>query len=370
MMDELYHISLNDLEFYIKENGWIKVEDQKSKKNTLYRGYKNEKGFPLELFVPKSMEFVDYYLRVKDIVKVLSIVLKKTESEIINKIVRSNRDVLKIKVPNPGQGGIPLTYAADSVNAIKNLYMYSAMSEVTNLPHFDKPSVTGRHHASICEFDHTFHGSFGFAINSPVTSNIVQMDLFNEEEIPFERRVMERIIRGLDLIKQSVDNEDADIIVDNYEIGLNSKMCESLLEISDHKKKTVDIAVDWSYKFGVSDDIKNKTSWRLSENEFINIEYAANELKKIEPQLITIFGSIVTLHSTKNPIDEDFLGQVTIKIKLENRLADVKVSIGKDEYAIALEAHGRGVPIKVKGLLIKKGSLWKMVEVEYLTMHL
>jgi hypothetical protein len=370
MKDNIYNITLIDLEQYIKNHGWTKVNDYISKKNVLYRGFENDQGHPLEMFVPVNTHFNDFYLRLRDIVSVLAVIQKRTVSEIINDITRSNRDIFRISVPNAGQGGIPLSYAADSVNAIKNLYMYAASSEVISLPFFDKPILAGQHHASICEFDHTFQGSFGFTINSPVTSDI-QLVLFDKVDIPFERRVMERIVRSLDLIQKSVDNHDADILVNNYDIGLNSRMCESLLDLSNNKTKNIELNVDWSYRFEVSEDIKNKFMWHLSEEAYLNIEYAANELKKIEPQILTIIGTIITLHSTRNPVsDDNFTGQVTVKTRYDNRAVDVKVSLGKDGYAVALDAHGRGARIKITGMLFKKGNSWKMVEVEDINLFL
>jgi hypothetical protein len=356
------YLTLSDLKDFLRRNGW--KESITTKKTVRYEGPISDFNRPLELVLPISENFEDFDQRASDIVRVLSKIYKRTEAEITDEIRRIKRDIFKIRVIHTGNNGIPLSYAADSINAIKNLYIYSACSEEISLPYFDKPSISGQHHAELCEFDHTFHGSFGFTINSPIKAGL-QFDMFdNSVETPFERRVMERIIRGLEDVEKSVHKDNADYIVENFETGLNSRMCESLLSLLNYKSRQVEFSIDWSHTLEAAEDIRHKNKWRLGSAAYEVIEYAAEELRKVEPHDVVIIGKVVTLHSTKNPrLDSHFLGSVTVKHIFEGKYVNVKINLNSEGYTLAVEAHLKGIPIRLEGKLFRKGNTWKIVDI-------
>ena len=193
-----------------------------------------------------------------------------------------------------------------------------------------------------------------------------------KEERPFERRVMERIIRSLNLIEKSVREDNPALLVDSFDVGLNSKMCESLLEVSQYKTTEVIFEVSWSPKIIIPQDIdKEKVSWLLNRKAFDLIEYAAEELKKVEPYTETVIGQIVTLHSSKNPMSEEvFNRQITVKYEIEGKIINVKMDLERNGYGIALDAHRKGLPVKVKGKLFRKGNTWRMIDIEEISMSI
>lgn len=360
------HVPLIALLRYLKDKGWSRKEHPNDKL-LLFRGPLSDNGAPLEVLIPSNEQYLDYADRVNDVVKILSLIVQKSASDIVREILLTSHDIFKIRILDTGEysNSISLPFAADALKSLKDLFVYGACSEEQSLPYFEKPLQVGINHAKLCRFGHTFEGSFGLTINSPIIQDYIQMDLFEEQKaIPFERRVLERIIRGLDLLEQSVEEDNGDILVNSYDIALNSKMCESLLELSLSKTSRIGLDVIWSPKFSVSEDIKSKGNWVLTDTYLQVLEYAAEELKKIEPYTETIIGTIVTLHSIKNPMsDEEFLRQATVKHEIDGRTVHVKVDLDKDKYTTAYEAHGKGIPIKAKGTLYRKGNTWRMIDV-------
>lgn len=371
-LNELMEISLEDIKRYLLEHHW-ELTDHPNKKTILFLGPKDDEGNRLEIILPISMDYQDYLIRVKDALRILSIWYNKDLATLIQEISLTSHDVFKIRILDVGPSGtLPLTVAANDVNALKNLFIYAACAEERSLPFFDKPLAVGTYHAELCEFAHTFQGSFGFTINSPIIANYCQLALFGQTEAPpFERRVMERIIRSLNLIDFAVMQDNADILVENFDTGLNARMCEALLEISQSKTKEVDLGVSWSPKIEVSQDVRNRNNWRLGRLAYEVLEYAAEELKKIEPYIETIIGQIVTLHSTKNPMsDEDFNRQAIVKYEYDGKTINVKLELDRRGYGIAYEAHGNGLPIKATGQLFRKGNTWRMIDIEDISMRL
>ncbi|MDQ0059469.1 hypothetical protein [Paenibacillus harenae] len=359
-------LPLIDLVRYLKDVGWT-VSEHPNDKLIVFRGPLNDDGKPLEIAIPKNEQYQDYSSRVHDVLRIIGLMKNMNIQDIANEVLLTSHDVFKVRVLDTGSysNSISLPYASNSLKSIKDLFVYGACSEQVSLPFFDKPLQVGINHAHLCRFGHTFEGSFGIAINSPIIDEYIQIDMFEEQnELPFERKVMERIIRGLDLLMKSVEADNGDILVNSYDVAFNSKMCESLLELSSNKSIRIGLDVEWSSKFEVSDDIRNKHNWILSKASYEVLEYAAEELNKIEPFNETIVGNIVTLHSNKNPMsDENFLRQATIKHEIDGKKILVKLDLDKESYSVAYEAHGRGVPIKASGVLYKKGNTWKMVEV-------
>lgn len=359
-------LPLLDLIRYLKDIGWS-IAEHPNDKLIVFRGPLNDFGKPLEIAIPKNDEYQDYNSRVQDALRIIGILNGKGIQEIVNEILLTSHDVFKVRILDTGDytNSIPLPYATNSLRNIKDLFVYGACSEQVSLPYFDKPLQVGINHAHLCRFGHTFEGSFGLAIRSPIINDYIQIEMFEERAaLPFERKVMERIIRGIELLNQSVKADNGDILVNSYDVAFNSRMCESLLELSANKLIRIGLDIEWSPKFEVSDDIKGKNGWILSEASYKVLEYAAEELNKIEPYNETVVGNIVTLHSNKNPMsDEDFLRQATIKHEIDGKKVLIKLDLDKKSYAIAYEAHGKGVPIKASGILFKKGNTWRMIDV-------
>lgn len=370
--NELLSLSLLDIERHLKEHQWKKVEHL-NKKVIVFQGPVDNEGNKIEFFLPTSRQYQDYETRIKDAIRVISLVEGKEIDTLVSEIALTSHDIFKVRIIETGPAGtIPLSVAANEVEALKNLLVYSACSEHKSLPFYEKPSSVGLNFADQCQFSHTFHGSFGFTINSPIIDNYVQLSLFEEaEERPFERRVMERIITSLNLIETSVIDENPSLLVDSFDIGLNSRMCESLLEISQFKSTDVIFNISWSPKIAVPKNLLDKTSWHLNSKAFELIEYAADELKKVEPYLETVIGRIVTLHSSRNPMSDDlFNRQITVKYELDGKTIDVKIDLNKEEYSKALDAHRKGSPIKIVGKLFRKGNTWRMTDIDEISIVL
>lgn len=374
---ELIAVTLSDIEGFLYTNGW-KKESQDNEKITSYLLPKNSQNSSyLKLVLPSSKDYIDYFERIENAINVLSQVHDKSTEEIIKEITSVNHDVFKARIINPSiyPNSIPLPIAVENIKAFRDLFIYSACSEEKNLPYFEKPLSVGILHANLCYFGHTFDGSFGFTINSPIDSDVQGLEfnqyslIDNKKESTFERRVMERIVRGLYLVEEAVRKDDGDIVVNSYDTALNARMCKALLEISQGMQKDIEYNISWSPLVTLADDVKTKNNFYFSKACHRVLEYAESELNKIEPRVETIIGQVVTLHSNKNPLTEgDFTRQAVIKYEYDCKKICIKLDLNRFEYDIAYTAHGKGLPVKVTGTLFRKGNTWTMVDVTSLHM--
>jgi hypothetical protein len=164
------------------------------------------------------------------------------------------------------------------------LVAYSAAAEVTPLPFFTKPSPRGVKHAYNCRFGHTFEGSFGFTIESPLAP-VVQATLLTEAAPPpFERRVVERVYGGLARVEQAVRDRSIEPLLKGYDVGLNANMCDALLNMRDHVPDlSVEYGVDWSPKVPEPMDLKPRSE-RIGPEADEYVQEAAKQLRATEPQ--------------------------------------------------------------------------------------
>jgi hypothetical protein len=366
---DLSLFSLVDVQRFLEKENWKLIE--KSSKAYIYHGPKSDSGRPLEFILPLSEDKVDYFQRINDLIILISELKEIDVRKVINLISLTSHDILQMRILNPGEFkfSIPLDVASKEIDALKRLFTFSACSEEMARPYFDYPSTIGINHANQCQFGHTFEGSFGFTINSPIISDYSQLYLFEEhKEIPFERKVMERIVNGFLYTQSAIHDNDISVIVDNFETGFNARMCDALIDISMEKSKSVEFTVNWSYQINPSENITSFKSIVLSEKSYDLLKDASDELKKVEPFEDIIIGKIITLHSNKSPFsDEKFPRTAIVKHTYEGRSIEVKLELTKDQYKIVYQAHGDGKTVKINGKLFKKGSIWRMIEISILS---
>lgn len=89
------------------------------------------------------------------------------------------------------------------------------------------------------------HAQFVATLECPVTPPAGRSS--RSSAPPFERRVTERIMRGLGCLHTAVMDGRVDALVEGYEKGLNANMCEALLSLRDYPGDAqIEFGVSWS----------------------------------------------------------------------------------------------------------------------------
>lgn len=363
---DISSFSTIDLQRYILIQGWRELK--RTSRAIIFSGPKVDSGREISLKVPISETNTDYFERIHDLITLIAGIKKTRTGEVIRQISLMSHDIFRVRIINPGifKFSLPLDVAATGVLALKNLFAYAASSEIRPRPYFEQPLSGAVKYANQCQFGHTFEGSFGFTINTPI--NLPEnsyMSIFDKSlEVPFERKVTERVIRGFLNIDDAVKNSNTDVIVDNFETGLNAKMCDALVALSVEKSRTVEFSIEWSPRLPAPDHLHSFSKIMFRNAELDILEEAAFKLKSVEPFNDTIIGPIVTLHSPKEPfLDGEFNRTAIIKHDLDGRRVEVKLELDRIGYEVAYKAHGEGKTVSVEGQLFKKGSSWRMINI-------
>jgi hypothetical protein len=270
------------------------------------------------------------------------------------------------------KNSIPLQVAYQQIKEMRQLVSYSALSETNPKAFFINAQQTiAKRVTSSYRFGHTFRGSFGLSIETPRLSTVgfttqksLMPDLQTERKlVPIERRVMERIVRGLFQAKVASQERDPNILIENYMSGFNANMCRAILNMSMGKKIDLEYSIDWSAIFPPKEpELTIHEPIKMNEGIYDQLEYAFNVLSKMETEETEISGLIHSLSSKDNPLGLDTPRTILIKTfdDLDGKAYSILVTLNRDDYVIALDAHKNWFPVTVSGQLRKDKTPWRI----------
>jgi hypothetical protein len=350
-------VSLFDLRSYLDKAGW-RNSSTSGKKWQIYK-QENENFGSLELVIPTRDNFLDSRSRIRQTLKSLSELEGRELSEILSDIIGLNTDsvLIKLQISNSSTT-IPIESAPRHIKAIRNLIVYSACSEISAKPHYEQPLPSYIELISNFEFCHTFNGSFGFEISSAVARPAQTNDLFDP---PKQRKIVERIARGLILLEDSVRNDNPEVMIESYESSFNSRMCDAITDISLNGEVKFSLGVEWASSISPADDVKGFQDIFIGEVEVSVLRHVSEQLKRVKPQAERITGFVVNLHCSNNPIDNNSRRTVALRVAHPDYGSiEVKMDLGPNLYLLAIDAHTKGKRLCVHGQLQRKGNSWSI----------
>ena len=369
--NSIFHsITPKRLSAFLSRKGWQRVKHPNTK-ILVFEGESLMIGQAATVVFPSSASFSDYFARLNDTLRLLSKHLNMSLSEVIENIAHWDRDVMKIRIQaEVGQDQLlPFGNAADVINKYKNFVAFAACTEAEPKKFYGRVSKTGNEFADNCKFGHTFVGSFGITIESPIPSD-PQLPLSGFPVArPFHRAVTERIAMGYINLNEAVSREDPSIITDNYINGFSGNMCEILTDIYDSaENREINHSIVWASDLTPPGHLENPTV-QMTEKSYEVLKIASADLQTVnEPdEEKTVIGRITQLKSKVPPIkaDEFAVARRTIVISWEvekQTPINIHIQLPLEQYRWACDAHKNGHKIKVTGKPEKHGKLWYLLE--------
>lgn len=350
-------------------SGWKRIEDSNW---IVVHGERDIHDRPLELAFPRERtgERAAY---ISKAVNLLAALRKEPIQLILQSIVNYDRDMLYVRNTETNEGdAILLSLAVDQVSNLRRTIEFSASSERESKPYFPTLPLPARNATRNFLFGHTFSGSFGFTVEAPrlsAPSAAFQAQLLKGEglppppiNVPFDRRVVERIARGLMYAKAAEDKRDYQILLREYASGFNSNMCTAVASMSQDKKTNVEFRIVWSPKVPVGDDVSQFKPITLSTGGYEILEYAAKELKAVKPEFVRLVGHVRGLTTTDNPFGVKTKRAIVVRgiYPGSKRPVDVIVELDMEDYAKANDAHISWRNIQVSGIMVRSGTAWRL----------
>jgi hypothetical protein len=338
---------------------------------------RNDDFRKIELIVPRDNSGADYASRVLGVVAALSEIEERRPDQVAAAIRSVGYDLVQSRIPDAlvSDDSVDLERAKAFVNGVKELLAATATSELRPLPFFGRVNKDAVIYSDRCRFGHTYRGSFGFTIESPVVPSD-RTNLFGLEPTPpFERRVVQRLAIGIQRLSEAVRADDPRPAVEGFKVGFSANGFEQFATLV-HQTAYSGMAFEFNFspEWTLPPELRRHSEFFVGPRHVEMARAAANSLRGESLELLTeISGLVVRLQNESDPSDllaRTGEGEVAILYSSELH-GDIHVRIGLSpvEYIKAVEAHRRGRVVRLTGTLFHRGRYWYLREPSPLTVE-
>ncbi|MBP7863792.1 hypothetical protein KA183_19055 [bacterium] len=388
--DELKQLKPIVFTTYLAQNGWL-IRDFDHKGLVVFDGHSDDSGKTITLVLSKDLNSDEYAGRIWSACRTLSL-LRKTKPELVFwEMVNSTSDTLKVKVEGRDQYSIPFDTANDVIANLRTIFLQGGLNQLNPKPFQNKTPAYANTFLRKCRFEQTFKGSFGFRISVEIFEDEEQeFDAFVEKEKPqlhlrtavpgipsnladeiddrpFERRVMQRIYRGVKTAKAASEENSVFMLTQHYEDGLNANMCLALSTML-KKNKDVDISwkVDWSPLYKPTDLSFNEPVVLSSKAAPVLISaYKAMAVSKPADETTTFIGIPTKLEWTdRRSTTDDATTERVIELRgeIKGKAEIVRVYLSFGDYEKACAASGKQQSCSIMGTLVQRHGKWYLMD--------
>lgn len=361
-----YNITAASIDRYLQLNGWSRNYHFTNHNMMVYT---NANSFPKTLAIPANEEYEDFYPILHNVMGVLEKIEKRSINEIIKDVTTTFIDRLEIRVISEitEDGKIPLEYAAECVEGLKELILYSACAEQIARPICYRATDYAKAFLKKFKLAQTEKGSFILNVDIQVVDENNEQIVLDQCDvpIPFEHKVIERIGKAIGQVDAIVNNQQqlTETAEQAFETGITANMCDAFLKmrpISDKDKvsATIRYASSLTKKTGQVEHIE------MRANHFLVMDELAKIYRdKVAIQDATLTGIIRSL--TKKKDVEGNLQTIKLYTTFNGTPRTVTVVLSTEQYRIACDAHRDGLEVEISGELDMSKQHWVMTEVTH-----
>jgi hypothetical protein len=326
-------------------------------------------GSDIEVVLPKRSDAPDASRWTTAAIRSLAQLSGREIAEVLDDVRSVGADVLRSRLPDQlvRYDTVDLEMASSFLRNMRRLLAAAATTEINPERLFGRVKKEGKEYADHCRFGHTFKGSFGFTIESPIPRNDEPTISGIEQHPPFERRVIQRIVRGIRTVEIAAGREDPAEITSTYKTGFSANMCDdfaAIMELSSGSAISFELSLSPEWK--VPPDVAQHARMEVRPDRVEVVKEAAKQLRKQEfDRNRVLVGRVTRLKSDQDP--SDFLHPDGREITLMWDSPDlgplnVRVVLEPHDYLLAVEAHRSGQLLSVSGRLDKIGRTWTLLE--------
>lgn len=371
--DLLKRINVKNLNCYLKLNGWKKDLSYTNEKNILFIKLLEDSD-DAEIVIPAKEYYKDFIPRIKDVIEAISIYDNKSIQDVYNEIVTQDIDRMEFRIISDmsSKGSLPLNYASDVVNGLKELIVSSACNEENPRPVYNRITLSAKRYADLFKFGQTAYGSFIMTIESDeLNETFPQMAITNDCEIitskidvPFQRKILRRVQKALYQIENIGSQGNLDFFIENaFEDGINANMCDAILNMKNVSHSvTIESNFNWAGLYPEDNDLPNKLYLTNTAFPFIQAIRDAYKDKQLLKEL-KVTGNVkqIKIDSFKYvEANELGSGYITLEFAYENRPRTVKVYLEGEPFQLACDALRDMKVVSVFGILDMSTKFWHL----------
>ena len=314
--------------------------------------------------IPSSEDYEDFYTIVQNALEMLSKTERRSVVELIKDINTAFIDRLEFRIISniSEDGKLPIEYASDCLEGLKDLILYAACAEQSAKPICFRATDMAKSYLNKLRLAQTEKGSFILNVDIKVVDEKDEQVIMDDFEVPtpFEHKVIQRIGTAIEQIDLIVKNERqlTETAETAYESGITANMCDALMKLrptSDSDK----IATTIRYASAITKKTGEKQSVDIEAKHFLVID----ELSRIYRDKVCFLDVTLTGIVRALARKDDIAGEIkTIKLctPYEGNMRTVSMTLSDEQYRIACDAHKEGYEVVVSGELDMSDRLWSM----------
>lgn len=351
-------LSPTALTAYLRARGWTAVES-----DTAFAVFERLSGEDkVGVDVPLRPSFGDYGRRVGELLHNLELIEGRSQLEIYRDILHANQDMVRLSIDVPEVGRMGLDEASTLFSATRDLVLAAACSAHARRPYFPhrKPPRAVEYLRKI-RLAPPEAGSFVVVLESPVAPALsVPEDSSDPLAEPFERTACVMLATAGARVRASISETTVTGSVDGFtqavQDGVNANYCDALARLLEKDDgRNVVMSFSWASSRPAPVAVPNRLAFSRSDAEILQV--AARYLKERVPIAgFELIGPIVRLQSAAPHAG----GEVTIAGIVDGGIRQVLVSLGGDDYQLAVHAHHPGFAVSVEGELTREGRSYRL----------
>ena len=355
-IESLKGISPQAIDRYLSLCGW---ERDFSFQNRKIWRYSHKSESEVQLLVPARDDLPDYLLRVEQVISILGEIFEKPEVEIVNDLFTTYSDRLEFRVISPfaEAGKLPLDYATECIEGIKNLILYSACAVHDAKPICLKASNKAKETLNRFELGQTGIGSFVINIDAKVASeDDDHIGRLGEPSSTDEHKVVERISTAIQQVKKITEGAKiSDIAVAAFKDGITANMCESFLKLKPPHDHCTELETTICYASAITDQIGVKKTVKFSDYHFSIIQEIANIYRNnILVEDMVLFGLINKMQRN----NEERI--ISIECRTDDGKRLVQATLTEEQHELACDAYKAARMVRISGVVDKSKKIWTM----------
>jgi hypothetical protein len=367
-------VQVADVTAWLASHGWTRRGAFPRSDVLVFDGPLDADGEPLTAVVPSESSAEGFLDDIAKVVKLVAAVRGCTPDEASRELATSDADLVQVRVLSDfaQRGSLPLDFAADMVAALKDLVVAAACVEENPRAAYSRATRAAVEHAKSCRFGQTRRGSFIATLECPVTPVLGSP---NESiDLPFERRVTSRIVRGIGQVSRAALDGRAEALVSGWRDGLNANMCESLLRLRGPDGETaLEFSARWSRRVAAPADLGRPVRIDRTGFEFLSATSralrapTATESRAFTGHIVGLSDSRAGDDDGDDDGDDERIATLRFDENGRGKLQSARMHLGEADYKVACDAHRDGHTVTLKGRLDRRGNRWWIANVDGFT---
>jgi hypothetical protein len=363
-------ISALAVERYLNFLGWNRNNNFPNKNLWVF---KNASFSEMEsIVIPSSELFDDFSIDLLQAVSRISPIISKDEKEIVKEIkgIYFDRLEFRIKSSISDAGKLPIEYASQCIQGLKNLILYAACAEQNPKPLCSKATQLAKNSLSKFDLCQTEIGSYIINIDTQVVDdNFDEQKLFSNENISSEHKIVKRIMTSLEQVDSTIksDIRITDLTSDAYKHGITANICDALLALK-CENQSIEIETTAKYASALMENIGENKTVSIDNRHFGIIEeiakiYRNNTLVE-DVEIVGIIKKMAVDVS-----DEEPERTVYISTKMDGKFHILRAVLSQTDHLIACDAYKNDLEVYVVGEIDKSKRTWEFISVSNFQMH-